>query len=110
MVGKMLHIGKNGKNVAYLGGAAKPGKFYNFSPVKLGNDISALKLTKKLFKYEHFFFMKTANLIKKWVSPLSSTNILCLLTKYKTNGTSKIPMPKLVSDLGKIWKCNLGLY
>ena len=76
MVGKMLHIGKNGKNVAYLGGAAKPGKFYNFSPVKLGNDISALKLTKKLFKCEHFFFMKTANLIKKWV-PLSLLQTYC---------------------------------
>ena len=46
MVGKMLHIGKNGKNVAYLGGAAKPGKFCNFSLFKLGNNISALKLTK----------------------------------------------------------------
>ena len=52
--------------------------------------------------------MKTANLIKKWL--LSSTNILCLLTKYEINGTSKIPISKLFSDLGKIWKCNLGLY
>ena len=39
--------------------------------------------------------------------PLSST--LCLLTKYEINGASKIPMSKLFSDLGKIWKCNLGL-
>ena len=41
---------------------------------------------------------------------LSSTNILCLLTKYEINGTSSIPMSKLFSDLGKNWKCNLGLY
>ena len=45
--------------------------------------------------------MKTANLIKKWVPSLSSTNILCLLTKYEINGTSKIPMSKVFSDLGK---------
>ena len=55
--------------------------------------------------------MKTANLIKKMGPPLSSTNILCLLTKYEINGTLKIPISKLLfSDLGKIWKCNLGLY
>ena len=44
--------------------------------------------------------MKTANLIKKWVPPLFSANILCLLTKYEINGTSKIPMSKVFSDLG----------
>ena len=48
--------------------------------------------------------------------PLSSTNILCLrdyphnLTKYKNKGTSKIPISPLFSELGKIWKWNLGLY
>ena len=42
--------------------------------------------------------------------PLSSTNKLCLLTKYDINGTSKAPISKLFSELGKIWKRNLGLY
>ena len=36
--------------------------------------------------------------------------VLCLLTKYEINGTSKIPISKLFSDLEKIWKWNLGLY
>ena len=119
MIGKMWHIEKNGKNVPYLGAAAKPGKFCNFSPllnlkivfpVFPAFPVFPVFLTdqKLLFKYEHFFFMKTADLIKK--SVLSSTNILCLLTKYKINGTSKIPISKRFSDLGKIWKCNLGLY
>ena len=100
MVGKMLHIGKNGKNVAYLGGAAKPGKFYSFSPVKLGYDISALKLTKKLFKYEHFFFMKTANLIKKWV-PLSLLQTYCACQQnMKSMG---LPKAQFLNSL-VIWK------
>ena len=45
--------------------------------------------------------MKTANLIKKWV-PLSSTNILCLPTKYEINGTSKSPIFELFSDLESV--------
>ena len=35
MIGKMWHIGKNWKNVAYLGGTAKPRSF------KLENSISS---------------------------------------------------------------------
>ena len=42
--------------------------------------------------------------------PLSSTNILCQLTKYEINGTSKILISKLFSELEKDWKRNLGLY
>ena len=45
--------------------------------------------------------MKTANLIKKWV-PLSSTNILCLPTKYEISGTSKSPIFELFSDLESV--------
>ena len=49
-------------------------------------------------------------------SPLSSTNILCLkdyplnLTEYEIKGTSKTPISQFFGELGKIWKCNLGLY
>ena len=53
--------------------------------------------------------MKTAN-NDKMGPPLSSTKILCLLTKYEINETSRIPIAKLYSELEKIWKCNLGLY
>ena len=30
-------------------------------------------------------------------------------TKYESKGTSKIPIFKLFSELGKIWMCSLGL-
>ena len=50
MIEKMLHIGKNGKNIAYLGGAAKPGKFWNFSPLlKLEIVFPVLKLTRNCY-------------------------------------------------------------
>ena len=50
MIGKMLHIGKNGENVAYLGGAGKPGKFCNFSPLlNLEIVFPALKLTRNCY-------------------------------------------------------------
>ena len=42
--------------------------------------------------------------------PLSSTNTLCLLTKYEISGTSNISISELFSELAKIWKCKLGLY
>ena len=32
MIKKMWYVWKNGKDVAYLGGAANPGKFCNFPP------------------------------------------------------------------------------
>ena len=42
MIGKMLHIGKNGNINAYLGAAAKSGKFLQFFPsFKLANSISS---------------------------------------------------------------------
>ena len=40
--------------------------------------------------------------------------MLCLkeyphdLSKYEINGTLKIPIPQLFSELGKIWKCSQG--
>ena len=41
MIGKMLHIGKNEENVAYLGEAAKARKVLQLFPsFKLGNSIS----------------------------------------------------------------------
>ena len=74
------------------------------------------------FKYEHFFFLKTGNLIINWVTAWPSPWLpsllykhtvpekLSSLTKYELNGTSKIPVSQLFSELGKIWKCNTGLY
>ena len=42
MIGKMLHIGKNGENVAYLGEAVKARKVLQFFPsFKLGDSISS---------------------------------------------------------------------
>ena len=50
MIGKMWLIEKNGKNVAYLGGATKPGKFCNFSPLlNLKIVFPALKLTRNCY-------------------------------------------------------------
>ena len=69
MIGEMLLIGKNGENVAYLGGPAKPGKFCDLSPLlNLEIVFPALKLTRNCYLNKIFFFMKTAILIKKWVS------------------------------------------
>ena len=71
------------------GGVAIPGKCCNFSPLlNLETLFPALKLTRYCYLKSTFFFMRTGNLIINWV-PLSSTNILCLLTKYEINGASK---------------------
>ena len=32
------------------------------------------------------------------------------MSANKVNGTLKIPIYKLFNELGKVWKCNLGLY
>ena len=78
-----------------------------------------LSLQTVFHKYEHFFLLKTGNLITNWI-PLSlphfPTNIHYLkeypqnLTKYEINVTSKTSISQLFSELGKIWKYNLGLY
>ena len=108
MVGEMLHIGKNGDNVAYLGGTAKPGKFCNFSPLlNLEIVFPALKPIRNCY-LNNIFFHENCQFDQKMGPPLSSTNVLCLLSKYEINGTLKIPISKLFSDLGKICKCNLG--
>ena len=50
MIGKMMHIRKNGKNVAYLGGVEKPEKFCNFSTLlNLEIVFTALKLTRNCY-------------------------------------------------------------
>ena len=56
-------------------------------------------------KYEHFFFKKISNLIKNWVS-LSLLQTCCAWKTILTN----IPTSRLLSELGKIWKCSIGLY
>ena len=57
MIGEMLHIGKNGENVAYLGGNAKPGKFCNFSPLlNLEIVFPALKLTRNCYLNRNISF------------------------------------------------------
>ena len=108
MIGEMLLIGKNGENVAYLGRPAKPGKFCDLSPVlNLEVVFPALKLTRNCYLNKFFFFHENCHFDQKMGLPFSTANILCLLTKYEINGTSKIPISKLFSDLGKICKCNL---
>ena len=59
------------------------------------------------------FLLKTANLIiNNWLL-LSDTAHVVLqnhphhVTKYEGKGT-KISIFKLLSEMGKIWKCNLG--
>ena len=50
----------------------------NFVILILGTVFPSLKLTRNfLFKYEHFFFLKTGNLIINWV-PLSLLQIYCV--------------------------------
>ena len=57
MIAKMLHIGKNGKNIAYLGEAAKPGKFCNSFPLlNLEIVFPALKLTINCYLNMSIFF------------------------------------------------------
>ena len=111
MIAKMLHIGKNGKNIAYLGEAAKPGKFCNSFPLlNLEIVFPALKLTINCYLNMSIFFHENWQFNHKMGPPLSSTNILCQLTKYEINGTSKILISKLFSELEKNWKRNLRLY
>ena len=51
-----------------LGGVATQGTFCNFYPhLSLETVFPALKLTPNLYKYEHFFFLKTDNSIINWV-------------------------------------------
>ena len=67
MIGEMLHIGKNGENVAYLGGNAKPGKFCNFSPLlNLEIVFPALKLTRNCYLNMNISF--------SWKLPIWSKN------------------------------------
>ena len=50
MIGKVLHIGNNGENVAYLGEAAKASKVLQFSPLlNLEIVFPALKLTRNCY-------------------------------------------------------------
>ena len=65
MIGKMLHIRKNGRNVAYLRGAAKPGTFSNFSPL-LNMEVvfPALKLTRN--------YCLNINISFSWKLPVKS--------------------------------------
>ena len=92
MIGKMLHIGKNLSKVrqkfglsqiqlGFWGESKFQENFAIFPLLNLEIVFPALKLTRNCYLKEHFVFMKTGNLIINWVS-LSSSNILCLLTKY----------------------------
>ena len=75
---------------------------------KLGSSIpSTLTKKKMLFKHEHFFLLKTGNLILNRV-PISPTNIPCLRLssqsdKYEIKEASRIQIYKLISKLVAIW-------
>ena len=68
-----------------------------------------------VFQYNKIF-LENWKFNHKLCPLLSSIKILCLkdyphnLTKYETNGTSKIATSQLFSEFKKIWKCNLSLY
>ena len=67
MIGKMLHKEEWEKCCISKGSREARKVLQLFPSFKLGNSISSA--SKLLFKYEHFFFMKTANLIKKMGPP-----------------------------------------
>ena len=106
MIRKMLHIEKNVKNVAYLGGVAKPGKSSNFSLLlSLEIVFPTFKLTRNCYSNMNISFL--------WKLAIWSWNgSPSLFYKYTVPeiGTSKAPISKVFSELGKIWKCNVGLY
>ena len=88
-------------------GTRRYAKFCDLSPLlNLEIVFPALKLTRNCY-LNNIFFHENCHFDQKMGLPLSTTNILCLLTKYEINGTSKIPISKLFSDFGKICKCNL---
>ena len=63
-----------------------------------------------------FLSLKNWQVNNELGSLLSPTNMLCLkdylhnFTKYEIKGTLKIPIFLLLSELGKIWKYNIGWY
>ena len=78
----------------------------NLSSFKFGNSIPSTYIdTKMLYKYEHFFFLKICNLIMYWV-PLSLSYRLQTSCVWKTI----LAISQLFSELGNIWKYNIGLY
>ena len=84
---------------------------------KLGRTFCSTQTdTKLLYKYKHYFSLKNWQFNHKLGPPLSPTLTPCLkdyphhLTKYKTKRTSQIPLFRLFSELGEIWKYSLGVY
>ena len=76
-----------------LGRVAMPGKFCSFSPLlNLETVFLALKLARNCYLKWTFLFHENWEFNHTLSLPLSSTNILRLLTKYQINGTSKIPI------------------
>ena len=95
------------------------------SPMKMLETVNASKAWKQWFQhlnchkidincyeYEHIFSWKLA--IQSLIDSPSPTHISCMkncphnLTKYEIKGTSKIPISRLFSELGKIWKYSLS--
>ena len=62
------------------------------------------------------FWVEHDNEHDKLLPPCSATSLLCLknyphnVKKYKIKGTLKISVTQLFSEIGKIWKNNLGLF
>ena len=96
------------------GGVATIRKFSNF-PLSWKEYLQHLNWRKTVVQIKAFLFLKNWQFNHKLGPPLSSTNTPCLkgysrnLIKYEINGTSKIPVSQLFSELGKTWKCNIGL-
>ena len=68
-----------------------------------GYSISNIHINTKLCKYQHFFSLKTGNLIINW-APYKHTmpESLSSQSDKKINGSSKITISQLFSELGKI--------
>ena len=127
MIRKILHIEENmckarrwQKSLIFpkyswvSGGVATIRKFSNF-PLSWKEYLQHLNWRKTVVQIKAFLFLKNWQFNHKLGPPLSSTNTPCLkgysrnLIKYEINGTSKIPVSQLFSELGKTWKCNIGL-
>ena len=86
-----------------------PRKVLLFLSSFIGNSIHSILTKKLLYKDEHFFFLKTGNLILNWSPSLFykqavSERLSSQSDKYKMKETSSIPISQLFNELVTIWK------
>ena len=117
MIGKIiLHIAfVPTVNSWWFLGSTATGKFsILYSHLCLETVFLALKLTQDCYIHYNIFFLKTGNVIINWLllsDATCRTEKLSSPSDYPSpegNGSSKIEIFKLVSEMVKIWKCSLG--